>query len=62
MLLHAWKAASRLGLALARLPRKATVALGAAENDMNARPLRLWQTMGVVLPIATAVIDSSFAR
>lgn len=52
MLLHASRAARRLGPALLQLPREAAAALGAAETDREARPGRLLVALAVVLPIA----------
>lgn len=52
MLHRAFRAASRLALAMARLPRQAAEALGTPAHHGEPRPRRLWQAMAVILPIA----------
>jgi len=52
MLLHASRAARRLGASLVRLPREAAAALSAPGTDRAARPGRLLMAMAIVLPIA----------
>ena len=54
MLRLAWTAASQSCQALARLPRAAAVALGAAAPGQPARPRRLVQAMLIVVPLALA--------
>lgn len=55
MLRLVWALASALASfwpRLRRLPRTAAVALGAPGLGQPARPARLWQALGVVLPVA----------
>jgi conjugal transfer pilin signal peptidase TrbI len=54
MLLHASRAARRLWPHLRDLPRQAAEALGGPGLETPPRPIRLWQTFGIVLPIAGA--------
>lgn len=54
MLLRLSRAAKRIWPSLRDLPREAAQALGGKGLSTPVRPARLWQAMGIVLPIAAA--------
>jgi type IV secretory pathway protease TraF len=54
MFRHAWNAGKRFWPAVAELPLRAAVALGAAGFGTPPRPAQLWKAYGIVLPIGLA--------
>ena len=53
MLRLVWLAVRRLLRSAKRLPAEAALALGGAVGDQEARPLRFWIALGIIVPLAT---------